>query len=193
MRQKKCKGCGNKFAPYNTLQKACSTRCALDVVQAKKKKEFKKETRKLKDNIKTRSDWMKEARAATNRYIRARDRVDAKRQGRLPECCSCGNANQNIQYAAGHFKTVGAYPELRFNEFNIHLQCNKRCNMELSGNIHGTKDTKGYTVFMVGRYGQEFVDSLTSRPTPNYTLDEIKEIKQLYNYFANQLEKELTD
>lgn len=193
MKQKKCKGCGNKFTPYNSLQKACSPRCALDIVEAEKQKAFKRETRERKEKLKTRSDWMREAQIATNRYIRARDRVYAKREGRYPECCSCGTTNQDIQYAAGHFKTVGAYPELRFNEFNIHIQCNKRCNKELSGNIHGTKDTRGYHKFIVEKYGEMFIDEITNRPIPHYTIAELKEIKKLYNYFANQLEKELTD
>lgn len=50
-------------------------------------------------------------------------------------CISCGTTNPNIQYAAGHFRTTKAAGNLRFNEDNVHTQCNYRCNSVLAGNI----------------------------------------------------------
>ncbi len=64
-----------------------------------------------------------QAQKAFNAYIRARD-------AGLP-CISCGETNppdlHGGQWDCGHFKTVGAYPELRFEERNAHKQC-KSCN-----------------------------------------------------------------
>lgn len=186
-----CKVCKEKFTPSRMGQKVCSIKCAKKDVEIGKKREFKKETRKLKEKIKRRSDWFKEALEACKRYVRARDRVQAKREGRNPYCCSCLTEKQDIQYAAGHFKTVGAHPELALNEFQIWLQCNRYCNMGLSGNIYGNKHSPGYLKFMIDKFGQDYVDSLDGRPVAKYTVDELREIKSLYSYFANQLEKEL--
>jgi hypothetical protein len=64
-----------------------------------------------------------QAQQAFNAYIRARD-------ADLP-CISCGETNppdlHGGQWDCGHFKTVGANPELRFEERNAHKQC-KSCN-----------------------------------------------------------------
>lgn len=46
-------------------------------------------------------------------------------------CISCGSYNVTD---AGHYYSAGHYPELEFNENNVHGQCRK-CNMFLSGNL----------------------------------------------------------
>ena len=67
MKQKKCKQCGNKFEPMNTLQKVCSPKCAVEWRKEQRKKAFRAETRKLKENIKRRAEWLSEAQAAVNK------------------------------------------------------------------------------------------------------------------------------
>lgn len=191
-KQKPCPICKEPFTKQRMGQKTCMKyKCAIEHGRLERKKEFRKETRRLKEKTKARSDWFKDALKACKRYVRARDRVEALREGRNPHCCSCLTEKHDIQYAAGHFKTAGAHGELALNEFNIHLQCNRYCNKGLSGNIYGNKHTPGYLKFMVDKYGQDYVDSLEGRPVAKYTIDELKEIKTLYNYFANGLEKEL--
>lgn len=178
MKQKKCKNCNELFTPHNSLQKACSPRCALDIVEADKKKEFRRETKRLKEKLKTRSDWMREAQIACNRYIRARDAGKP--------CISCWR-NSGAKMNAGHYRSVGSCPELRFNELNIHLQC-EHCNSYLSGNaIEYRKNLSE----MIGNDLLEYLEG--PHEAKKYTIEELKEIKQLYNYFANQLEKELTE
>lgn len=193
---KTCK-CGDTYTQYTTLQNKCP-KCLAEQERNKRiagekkaKKEFRKKTRELKEKVKGKSDYMEEARKAAKRYVRARDRVFYLSRGLMPTCCSCGTDRPDTQYAAGHYKTVGGHGEISMNEFNIHLQCNKYCNKELSGNINGTKNSHGYKAFMVEKYGQDYVDSLDGRPVANYSIEELKEIKQLYNYFALELEKEL--
>ena len=88
-------------------------------------KQERKELREAKQRIKTRAEWLKEAQSEVNRYVRLRDKD-------LP-CISCGRFH-NGQYHAGHYRTVGSAPELRFELSNIHKQC-APCNNHLSGNI----------------------------------------------------------
>jgi hypothetical protein len=57
------------------------------------------------------------------KWIRSRDHDQP--------CISCGSWNTSD---AGHYYSAGHYPELEFNEDNVHGQCRK-CNMFLSGNL----------------------------------------------------------
>lgn len=175
MKQKKCKGCGNKFTPWNTLQRTCSPACAIEDGKKQQEREFKKETRRLKDKVKGRAEWMREAQAAFNRYIRARD------YGK--ECISC-KRHHTGQYHAGHYKTVGANPELRFMLANCHRQC-APCNNHLSGNIIE------YRKALLQREGKETVEWLEGpHPQRKYSIEDLKEIKQGFNQWARELEKE---
>jgi len=131
---KKCKVCKTEFMPRNSTQKACGIGCAIHLAResevkkaAKEDKEFKADTRSRREQLLrcNRAHWAKKAQAECNKYIRARDAKKA--------CISCGRRT-GCKVNAGHYKSVGAYPELRFHPLNIHLQC-EHCNMHLSGNI----------------------------------------------------------
>lgn len=75
---------------------------------------------------------------------------------------------------AGHYKSIGAHPELRFNEFNVNKQSMKD-NAWLSGNI------EGYRKGLIEKYGVKVVEWLEGPHEPKkYTLDELKEIQQIY-------------
>lgn len=199
-KQKKCKACGILFTPEKAFQVVCDYRCGLKHAQNQAKKAAERKNanahKEAKERIKTRSAWMREAEDAFRRFIRARDRLHYLRQGRLPECISCGTTNQNIQYAAGHFKTKGAYPELRLDELNCHLQCNKRCNKELSGNINGTKTTRGYIAGLELRHGieraKEIIDYLESKHDhKKWTISDLAEKKKQFSAKAREYEKEI--
>jgi len=75
-----------------------------------------------------------------------------KERGLEPECISCGK--KNMDWCCGHFKTVGASGALRYSRLNTFLQCNKYCNMSLSGNISGNKNTRGYLKGLIERFGE---------------------------------------
>lgn len=125
MRIKTCKGCGNKFEPVRPLQIACCPDCAYKVARINGGKKRAAQYRIDKKRLKSRADWLREAQASVNRYIRLRDAGKP--------CISCGRHHQG-QYHAGHYRSVGACPELRFELNNIHAQC-APCNNHLSGNI----------------------------------------------------------
>src|SRR3546814_4920656 len=72
----------------------------------------------------TRSDWTKKAQIAFNKFIRLRD-------ARKP-CICCGKpltdgALTGGGYDAGHYRSTGSAPHLRFIEDNCHAQ-RKQCN-----------------------------------------------------------------
>lgn len=146
-----------KYA-YNNKSKGA------DKVHRQKKKE-------LKDN--DRSFRAKEAQKAFNAYIRQRDADLA--------CISCGR-NHNGQYHAGHYKSVGAFPELRFNENNCHKQCSP-CNNHLSGNI------SNYRPALIDKIGIEKLEWLEGPHEPKkYTCAELKEIELKYKNKLKELQ-----
>ena len=164
--------CGASFTPRNSLQVACSPMCAIHKTAHDKAKKAAKEAseqrmahREAKEKVKTRGDWTKEAQAAFNAFIRARD-------AHLP-CVSCGRHHQG-QYHAGHYRTVGANPELRFCELNVWKQC-APCNDHLHGNLIN------YRIELIKRIGQDKVDWLEGYHQPkHYSIDDLKEIKAEY-------------
>lgn len=174
---KKCKACGILFTPERSFQVVCDYRCGLAYNKAKAiesaKKIKNKKDREAKERIKTRSDWMGEAQASFNAYIRERDRDKP--------CISCGTTG-NVQYAAGHYRSIGSCPELRFNEFNVHKQCNMNCNKALSGN------SIKYRIHLIEKIGVEMVDWIEGpHESRHYTIDDLKRIKAEYKEKLKEL------
>lgn len=174
MRVKTCKSCGEKFAPERPLQIVCGVPCAWAYKAKQDAKTDRRLTREAKAKLKTRRDWLKEAQAAFNRFIRLRDAGKP--------CISCGRHHQG-QYHAGHYLSTGARPELRFSELNVHLQC-APCNNHLSGNI------VLYRKGLIAKIGLESVDWLEGpHEAKHYSIDELKAIKAEYTRKAKELEK----
>lgn len=168
---KKCKNpaCGEKFVAQRLGQAVCSPKCGLaikDVNQTKARKALadvgRKELQAAKERVKPKGQYMREAQAAFNAWIRARDAAQP--------CISCGRHHEG-QYHAGHYRTVGANPELRFEPANVHKQC-APCNNHKSGDI------VNYRMSLVLRIGQAQVDWLEGPHEPQrYTIDDLKVIK----------------
>jgi len=128
---KKCKVCKTEFKPASSMHSVCSPDCAIKQQEAKLAKADKvakvadrRETKQKLEKLKSKAQWAKEAQAAFNAFIRERDADQP--------CISCGRFHGG-QYHAGHYLSVGARPELRFEESNVHKQC-APCNTHLSGN-----------------------------------------------------------
>lgn len=175
---KTCCICKEEFAPFQTTQKTCGLKCAVEAVEQKKQRNLnrdiqkaekvaRKALRERKQALKSKAQWLNEAQVACNAYIRERDKNEP--------CISCGNEKSDIQYCAGHFKTRGGNPSLRFHPFNIHRQCNQYCNLQLSGNI------QKYRPRLIEKIGLKNVEWLEGpHKAQNLTIDDIKEIKQYY-------------
>lgn len=158
MKPKKCKQCGSEFEPkFNTTQRVCSPKCAVAIARNKitavETKKLRKDTAERKKRLKTRSDWIKEAQKAVNAYVRARDRDRP--------CISCGKKadDRPNQWDAGHYRSVGSAPHLRFYTLNIAKQC-VRCNRDLSGN------TVDMRAGLIMRYGLFLVGNIEAMQEP---------------------------
>ena len=135
----------------------------------------RKEMSNRKIALRDKSWYTKEAQKWFNKYIRLRDNTCSDHN-----CISCNRPLRKDfrlyghLFDAGHYLSVGARPNLRFNEDNCHAQCVK-CNRELSGNA------AEYRINLVARVGQERVDKLECNNTPaKYTIDDLKEIIAKY-------------
>lgn len=180
--QMKQEGCEVTYTPFNSLQKCCyNPKCVManhrkqeDKKQLREAKRERQELKKAKERVKTRGEWLKEAQAAFNKFIRLRDSEEP--------CISCGRFHKG-QYHAGHYLTVGAHPELRFEELNNNKQC-APCNNHLSGNL------VNYRINLIKKIGLDKVEWLEGPHDPkHYTIDDIKEIKDKYNKLARELER----
>ena len=145
-----------KYASENKSKGAAIIKKADDKKHTKRKRE-------LKDNDK--SYRAKVAQQAFNAYIRFRDSDDP--------CISC-QRHHTGQYHAGHYRSVGAHPELRFEELNNNKQC-APCNNHLSGNI------ADYRINLIKKIGVKKVEWIEGPHEPKkYTCAELKEIELLY-------------
>jgi hypothetical protein len=171
-----------------SFQTWCSPDCALVIARAKQEKKRKElakvERRQInvrKEKLKSRADHLREAQAAVNEYVRLRD-------AHLP-CISCDSTpNDNdlmtgSRWDAGHYRSVGACPELRFEPLNIHRQCVK-CNRNLSGNA------VEYRIRLVLRIGADKVAWLEGpHASRKYDVEQIKAIKAEYRAKIRELKR----
>lgn len=188
-KQKKCKskGCGVLFTPTRPMQTVCSVMCAVldarikrEQAETKKRQEQLRKDRETRDKLKTRSDWIKEAQREFNKYIRLRD------ASKPCICCGLplGHADVGGGFDAGHYRSVGSAPHLRFSEDNCHAQ-RKQCNR------YGAGRAVDYRLGLIDRIGIARVEALESDQTPrHYTVDDLKAIRDKYRALAKQLEKE---
>lgn len=180
--------CRASFVPSRMGQAVCSPACAMidgPRHEPKARKALadieRAEIKVRKEKLKSRADHLREAQAAVNEYVRLRD-------AHLP-CISCDSTPNDSdlmtgsRWDAGHYRSVGACPELRFEPLNIHRQCVK-CNRNLSGNA------VEYRIRLVVRIGAEKVAWLEGQHAPcKYTVEEIKAIKAKYREMTRELKK----
>jgi hypothetical protein len=178
--------CRASFVPARLGQAVCSPACAIldapkNQVRARKAidQRERREIKVRKEKLKSRADHLREAQAAVNGYVRLRD-------AHLP-CISCDSIPSDhdlitgSRWDAGHYRSVGACPELRFEPLNIHRQCVK-CNRNLSGNA------VEYRIRLVMRIGADKVDWLEGpHVARKYTVEEIKAIKAEYRALTREL------
>jgi len=168
---KKCRvaTCRASFVPSRMGQAVCSPACAaIDAPRHREKARKaidqceRREIKVRKEKLKSRAEHMREAQAAFNEWVRLRDSDRP--------CVSCGRHHEG-QYHAGHYRSVGANPELRFEPLNVWKQC-APCNTHLSGNL------VNYRLSLLQLIGPEKVDWLEGpHPACKQTVEEIKTIK----------------
>lgn len=179
---KTCKVCGCEFMPARSMQKVCGPACAIAHTKAlnerkaaKEKAQERKETREKLAAMETLPQLVKKAQKAFNTFIRVRD------AGKT--CISCDRplSSEPNTYDAGHFRSVGSAPHMRFVEDNCHGQC-KHCNQYLSGNH--VEYRKG----LIQRIGLAAVEAIEADQTVRkYTREGLIEIARHYRAEARRL------
>jgi rubredoxin len=163
----KCKNCKQVFKPRKFNWKYCESDVCNNIgvqelikkVRATKAKDNRKKTKKEKEALLTHRDYLKLFQTVFNTYIRTRDKE-------LP-CVSCGKNNEK-QFHAGHYRSVGSCPELRFEELNVWRQC-ATCNTYLHGNLIE------YRKELIKRIGVDKVEWLEGpQPSNKLMIPEIK-------------------
>ena len=187
-RPKTCKNpaCKTSFVPQRLGQAVCNYACGLaikDVNQEKARKALvdvgRKEVKAQKERLKSRGEHMRETQIAFNAYIRLRDQLAGH------ACISSGKPLDWSGNAvdAGHYRSVGSAPHLRFDERNCHAQ-SKQDNRFLSGNA------VDYRIGLIERIGLEAVDSLEAdQSVRKYTVDDLKAIKAHYRALTRELKR----
>lgn len=187
---KKCRapGCGKPFHPTMTTQRVCSPACALAMAKDPKlqkvaakaiTKQKRQDLQERREKLKTKGEHLREAQAAFNAYIRERDRLAGY------ACISSGKPldwNGNA-VDAGHYRSTGAAPHLRFDEKNCHAQ-SKHDNRYLSGNV------AEYRLGLIQRIGLAAVEALEADQAPRrYTIEDLQAIKALYRQKLKELRR----
>ena len=169
----RCKNCKEKFEHIRFNMKYCTEiECLKAFSEEIKQKTWKETKTRMKTELKTNQDWLKEAQVVFNRWIRERDNG-------LP-CVSCNKPP--LKKNCGHFYSQGGHSNVRFDEDNCHLQC-EHCNTYLSGNL------LNYQIGIQKRIGADRLIELQGRAhiPKKWSVDELKELIKIYKNKVNQL------
>lgn len=189
IKPRKCRQCKAVFTPARSLQSVCSPACAAEHAKklaaqkaARANRDERKSIAERKAKLKTRSDWKKEAQDAVNKVARFRDILAGR------GCISCG-ARPDWRFGgsvdAGHYRSVGSAPHLRYYLPNIHLQC-KRCNRDLGSN------TVEYRKGLVQRVTINRVEEIESMQwTAKWSVEYLQRLKKVMNKKARRLERRI--
>jgi hypothetical protein len=162
----RCKNCKEKFEPIRFNHKYClKDECVRAFVAETKEKMWKQTKTRMKNELKTTSDWMKEAQKVFNQYTRLRDKHKP--------CVSC-DSKLGVKFDAGHYFSSG-HKAVTFDEDNVHAQC-VTCNQFKHGNL------LNYREGLLKRIGEAKLDALSQRAneTRKYTNQELQEIIKTY-------------
>lgn len=183
--------CGNQIPPGNTLRKACSVECALQLAREATAKverrvivEQRKQIRADKARIKPLSTLCKEARKIIQKWARLRD-------SKYSICICCGVTR--IDDGAHLFPVGTKYrtARLSLNPDQIHGACSA-CNRFVGGG-----NILGYHAGLEARYGpqkllelQELKRKADHKEDAPLTKEEVREIKAAYSKKIRDYEME---
>lgn len=180
----KCKVCKTEFTKVKSFQTWCSIDCACKLAQqavakkaAKAQAEDRKATREKLDAMRTKPQLVKLAQQAFNGFIRARD------AGKPCICCGKPLGTEPNSFDAGHYRSVGSAPHMRFVEDNVHGQA-KHCNNYLGGNH------VAYRQGLIERIGLHAVERIEAdNTTRKYTHEGLIELARHYRTESRKLQR----
>lgn len=169
-RARKCGTCREPFKPSRIGQQVCGPACAIEFAKIVTDKQVRKVDKARKAKLKGLREWIADAQVAFNAYVRARDRLAGH------PCISSGLpldwSGNNVD--AGHYRSRGSAPHLRFDERNCHAQ-SKQQNRYASGNA------TDYRLGLIARIGLAEVERLeVDNVARKFTIDELRAIKAEY-------------
>jgi hypothetical protein len=170
----RCRNCKEKFEPVRFNQKYCFNKMCVDAwIQEAKVKNWKKTKKKMQEDLETIQDLVKATQIVFNKYIRLRDKDEL--------CISCKQKPKKSN--AGHYYNANNHWNVRFDENNVHLQC-EHCNTFLSGNLINYREN------LLKKIGAEEFNVLEgkSKVTRKFTKEELKEIIETYKKKIKQYE-----
>src|SRR6185369_637873 len=181
VRTRKCavKSCRKPFPPRSMSHKACSPECAAEYAKLEREKKDRQERQKGLQALKTKRDYIKDTQVAFNAFCRYRDMLAGY------PCISSGRPLDwsGNQVDAGHFRSVGSAPHLRFNENNCHAQ-SKHDNQYKSGNA------VEYRIGLIARIGLERVEALEAdNGIKKWPIEELIQIRDHYRLKLKQLKE----
>lgn len=187
----KCRNCGKRkprdevirvplgaFCDYNCASAYGQRKASNDRFKALRKKIVERKAKLYANDL---THQKKLTQNTLNMMIRELDKDQP--------CISCGKPAGTYVLNAGHFKTVGAYPELRFDPRNIYAQC-AGCN---SGQQKFKKGDNAVTIqkfraAIAQRFGIAMVDYLEGPHEPkHYTCADLKELRKTFADEARRL------
>ena len=177
LKPKKCVTCKTEFEPRSTLAKACSPICAVQYAKHVRAKKQAKADKIRLEEMKTLPQLRKECQQVFNKFIRLRDWGQP--------CISCGAPHTGAanSFDAGHYRSVGSSPEVRFDPRNVHGQC-KRCN-------RFGFDSSAYRANLIAKIGVDQVEALEAeKSAKNYTRQDIRALIITYKQKCKELECE---
>ena len=191
----RCRYCKSKFESANSLNRLCSPKCAYAWLMTEEgQKQHRKVKAKLaRDKKKARGDAKKGkahqeqlTQTVFNKMIRMLDEGE--------NCISCGRSKCGTYWDAGHFKSVGAKCELRFDPRNCYLQgsaCNRANRRPDKNNNKGLETiAQEYELRLRAKVGDELVDWLQGpHPMPHFTEEELKKLRAVFSAECRRLEK----
>ena len=184
LKRRACRQCGEEYQPRTAFQVVCVLECAIAQSNDKRAKLGRREAnraekasrallRERKEALKGIPHYKKQAQAAFNRYIRARDKGKP--------CISCNRLISDHpsltghSMDCGHYRSVGAAAHLRYNTYNAHSQC-VSCNRDLSGNV------VDYRICLIRRIGIDRVEQLEcDNSIRKFDIEYLKRIRFLFN------------
>jgi hypothetical protein len=172
----RCKNCKDKFTPIRFNMKYCTEIECLQAFTAEiKAKTWTEKKKKWTTELKTTSDWLKDAQKVFNTYIRTRD------EGKT--CISCNQPINGVKHAS-HYLSSGGHSNVRFHEDNVWVSCYK-CNVMLSGN------QIEYRKRLIEKIGNDRVQWLeeNGNQVKKWELDELKLLIKIYKKKTKEFNK----
>jgi hypothetical protein len=180
----KQKDCSNVFEknPNKAIDYCCSPDCyykhSMNLLKKQGKdeeKQWRKEKKVRKDQLKTLGQYEKEARQVYQKFIRLRDVNEP--------CISCGCTTAK-QWDGGHYFKAELYTAYIFEEPLCNKQCS-RCNDLYSGN------EISYRIGLVKKIGEEMVKAyegnMNNARFYKFTKQELIEKKEYYKNKIKEL------